>query len=189
MTSKKPSNPKPFKYRLSDKTIRLWTKILITVMIVGIVGGFAFSAIAISILGDEEWINTVTLLIMVGVGVAVPLVVSAILGGIAIHRFGFIGTALLAVSMIVFGFGAATGDSVLAIVGAVGIIAGGLLTWLFGYLGKVPMWLQLATISSPRLYVTKGGKDTAKKKQAILYTMGIFVVATVFIAVTLFLNR
>lgn len=189
MTTKKTTTPKPFKYRLSDKAIATWTKALIIVMIVGIVGGFAFSAIAWSIVGDEDWVMAATYWIIIGLGVGLPLILGGIVGGIAIHRFGYIGTTLLTASMVAFGIGGATGNTLVATAAVIGMVVGGLLTFLFGYLGKVPMWLQLPTFGSPRVYIAKGGKDTAKNKQSVAYVAGVFVAAIIFVALVLLLNR
>lgn len=155
-------------YRLSDNVITFWTRFLLVMMAVGILGGFAFAGIVGSSFDGDmpEWVVTTTGILMLGVGVALPLLIAAILGGVAIHRFGPIGTVLLVGSIVPLVIGRTTEDQTLAIVGLIGVIAGGVLTFYLGIKGGVPIWLQLPSPGSPRMYLFNKPQATTKKKPA-----------------------
>lgn len=151
-------------YRLSDAFIKRWTRILITILLVGIGGGLVVMVVALIVYGDVPsdelpdwvWISMGGLFI---IGFGVPLILGAILGGLAIHRFGWIPLLLAMAGLLgmgvsqIDGYGFLTPYCITAmILGVVGIFV------LAINFTNVPIWLQLPILKSPRLYLRKGKK-------------------------------
>jgi hypothetical protein len=158
-------------YRFSDATIKKWEKVLTWWLVGGIVAAFLLAGGALGLheaLGVEEGSGGETVLmgaVIAGLGIGVLTVVgviylAAILGGLSLHRHGWILGALLATWLLVgwwpaFSLGGLLGHAVYWGVFAVIIAA-------FRYLGakaKVPMWVQAPVPGSPRILVHDGEID------------------------------
>lgn len=156
------------KYRYSDKLIETMTKWLVALVIIGPVLGFIISASASVVYGDfndiPAWVNGIAIAFAIG-GIALPLTVGAWFGATALNKYaGPVGLLL------VFGIGAFTvgkvddAQSMWLWIGLGSMILAGALFFYIGFQAKVPMWLQLPILQSPRLYVAN--KPASKKKKS-----------------------
>jgi len=143
-------------FRYSPRFIRGWTIALIAILIVFPVVGIALLASSDS--PDPQPVG----LALVIVGVAGPILVSAILGGNAIRRGGgWVGLVFtLGFAGVVAGpfmtdaavpFGVAV-----TIIGTVMLVAGVAGFFVIGSKAGVPMWIQAPMLGSPRLYLSRG---------------------------------
>jgi len=153
-------------YRNSDKFIQTATNWLVAWIFIGPGIGAGLGILGDSIFGASnapQWYTIIAISFAIS-GVALPLTVGAWLGASALNKYaGPVGLLL------VLGIGA----------NAYGQIFGGMMTWvgigaivlsvvLFFYIGfqaKVPIWLQLPILKSPRLYIRKG--EAVKKKSSV----------------------
>ena len=153
-------------YRMSAEQIQKITNRLIILLFVGLGLGFILGIIGSSVFGSEFplWYTILTIGIAAS-GVIVPLLVSAWLGGQAIRRGGGFVGLLLIVGGGLLVTGNAIENTPLFWTGVGVTILAGLLFFYIGIQAKVPIWLQLPILGSPRLYVrnkpTK--KDDANK--------------------------
>jgi hypothetical protein len=142
-------------FRYSDRFIRIWTIVLIAVLVVFPVVGVILLASSDS--PDPQPVG----LTLVITGIAGPILVGAILGGNAILKGGgWIGVVFT------LGFAGVVAGPVMAsllspfgvpitVAGGILLALGGVGFWVIGFKAKVPMWIQAPTFGSPRLYVTK----------------------------------
>ena len=138
-----PGNP----YRYSARFIRVWTRILCTILIV-----FPIAGIFLLTSSNSPDPQPVGMFLLVA-GLVVPLLVGAVLGGNAIRRGGgwvgllfFLGFAGAAAGLILANVGIMVAGFVVLVISGVGF-------WIIGAKSGVPMWLQLPMFGSPRLYV------------------------------------
>lgn len=108
-----------------------------------------------------EWYSFVSAAFALG-GIVIALIVGAWLGGNAINKYGgFIGLLL------VFGIGVTAigslGKTAWFWVGVGMLVLSTLLFFYIGFKAKVPMWLQLPILNSPRLHLRRDGQS--KKAQ------------------------
>lgn len=149
-------------YRFSDRFIKLMTRWLIAYIFIGVGLGFAVGAMGDVFFADTDtpmW-YTVLAISLISSGVGLPLLVGAWLGGMAINKYaGPVGLLL------VLGIGAtAAGSNVAGAtmwiwIGIGAIILSVVLFFYVGFQAKVPIWLQLPILKSPRLYLTKDEKS------------------------------
>jgi hypothetical protein len=91
-----------------------------------------------------------------------PLTIGAIVGGLAIHRLGWIPLLLVTTGLTVIGFAQLDGYGFLAVYCIIAMIVGVVGIFLLAIFGsKVDIWLGLPIVNSPRLYVRK---DDQKKE-------------------------
>jgi len=154
------------RYRMTDEFIKKTTNRLIILLFAGLTLGLVLGIAGSSIFDNEMplWYLIITIAVAAS-GLIIPLYVSAWLGGQAIRRGGgFVGLLLITGGGLL-----ATGYSIEnAMLFWVGIGVTALATLLFIYIGvqaKVPMWLQLPILNSPRLYVRNkpASKNEPKK--------------------------
>jgi hypothetical protein len=166
--NKKPEKRYKNNYRFSDEFIKVWTRILVTVLCVGL-GGAAILLIYLLIAyGDVPtdelpvW-ATPAMLILGGGGLVIPLVAGAILGGLAIHKYAWIPLLFVVGGLLAIGASAVDGLEFLAPYAIASMIIGGIAVFVIA-LGftKVPVWLQLPILRSPRLNIRDN--KTKKKK-------------------------
>ena len=149
-------------YRYTDRFIQLATNWLVAYIFIGTAAG-----IGMGMLGDVLFNNSnfgyktpgwyaVTAVCVTISGVALPLIVGAWLGATAINKYaGPVGLLL------VLGIGATTfgkvveGQSMWLGIGVGTIIVSTALFFYIGLQAKVPIWLQLPILRSPRVYLTK----------------------------------
>ena len=165
MTDKK-IVPKGQVYRLSDTFIRRWTWILMTVLVAGIGGGFllmGYTALVYGNVGADElpvWIYPATLTLF-AIGFGVPLILGAILGGLAIHRYAWIPLLLVIGGVFASGFSSVQHYEFLATYGLTAIALGVVSVFVIAIgFTNVPIWLQFPIVGSPRLYLR--GKNKKK---------------------------
>jgi hypothetical protein len=153
-------------YRYSDKFIKRMTTLLIVPIFAGPAIGFALGALGDVFFDNSNygyetpgWYTAIAISFLIG-GIALPLAVGAWLGATALNKYaGPVGLLL------VFGIGAAAAGSTIAdsvMWTWIGIGAMVLSVLLFFYVGlqaKVPIWLQLPILQSPRVYLTKDKKS------------------------------
>ena len=83
----------------------------------------------------------------------------------------FLGSVTVPIGLLfVFGIGALAANqyfenpTVWLWLGAGSLVVSGLLFFYIGFQAKVPIWLQLPILNSPRVYITKGDTEGPKKK-------------------------
>jgi hypothetical protein len=164
MPNRESSSTNP--YRMSRRRISTLSGALIgsLVLLVGV------ALVGAAIGGDdaESWVA-----IVLYVAFGLPLAVGAVFGGLAISRWGWIagtvfGLGWLTILVVVFdnGFGLfydgeAVGpvvfdNAIWQIIGVAGLVVGGALFFVAGWLSKVPMW-----IGGPA-----GGIDVSRRKRS-----------------------
>ncbi|WP_354566681.1 hypothetical protein [Glaciihabitans sp. UYNi722] len=151
----------PTGYRYSMVFINRMTGVLIIVMLACIGGAFAVGAIG----GDDApaWVEPLAIGVLIG-GIGLPLLIAAWLGGSSLHRYGGWAGALLIVGMALGVTGQLMEIWTWFWIGA-GIDALCVLVFFYlGFLAKVPMWLQLPIIGSPRFYLSHGEQGEAEKR-------------------------
>ena len=175
MTTKKNTSPQQKKingryegtnYRYSDKFIRKVTIWLIAAMFVGPAIGVGLGIFGDTLFGAgdvPDWYMLTCVSFAIG-GVLVPLLVSAWLGATAMNKYaGPVGL------LFVFGIGAVStakylGDPTLWVwIGIGSIVLAGLLFFYIGFQAKVPIWLQLPILNSPKLHLSKPKSKKNKK--------------------------
>ena len=155
-------------YRLSDAFIKLWTRILVTILCVGIGAGMAVMIYLLVVYGDvatedlPSW-AVPSLVILFGAGFGIPLILGAILGGIAINKYAWIPLLFVVGGLLAIGVSAVDGYEFLAPYAIASMVLGGISVFIIA-LGftKVPVWVQLPILKSPRASVRKN--NTKKKK-------------------------
>jgi len=153
-------------YRYSDKFIQTATNWLVAWIFIGISIGAGLGILGDSIFGASnapQWYTIIAISFAIS-SVALPLTVGAWLGASALNKYaGPVGLLLvLGIGANVYGqiFG-----GMMTWIGVATIVLSGALFFYIGFQAKVPMWLQLPILRSPRLYVRKG--DAAKKKPSV----------------------
>ncbi|MDN4615328.1 hypothetical protein P5G50_12810 [Leifsonia sp. F6_8S_P_1B] len=154
------------RYRFSDRFIKRWTAILLVAMGVIVVAGFVMGFLSDEVSGEAGETLANAAIAVVVAGFVLPLMVAAILGGEALKPgAGFIGFGLiLGVLLLATTLAEATrgfyGSWAPAAfwAGVVLIVGCGIGFWLVGFAAKVPMWLQLPFLGSPRVY-TQGESE------------------------------
>lgn len=157
-------------YRLSETTIKRWTRALIALLIAGVGGSVVVMLVAGIMYGNgpvEEvpsWVFPTMSWLAIS-GILIPLVIAAILGGLAIHRYGWIPLLILVLGMIVASFSNLAGVGYLGIYGLIAVAVGVIGIFVIAVkFTKVPIWLQLPILFSPRLYLRKNEKKAKTKK-------------------------
>jgi hypothetical protein len=155
-------------YRYSTKFINQVSAWLTAWIFIGLGIGAGLSALGYVIFGGglkiPDWYNIIAISFAAS-AIVIPLIVGAWLGGAAINKYGGLVGLLL-----VFGIGVFTTGYILSstLWYWIGIGAMALSTILFFYIGfqaKVPIWLQLPILNSPRLYLSKGEQPKKKPRK------------------------
>jgi len=154
-------------YRYSNAFIKKMTGWLIALIFIGPAIGAGLAIFGDSTYGAgnvPDW-YTIMCIVFVASGIALPLTVSAWLGATALNKYaGPVGL------LFVFGIGALAANqyfenpTVWLWLGAGSLVVSGLLFFYIGFQAKVPIWLQLPILNSPRVYITKGDTEGPKKK-------------------------
>lgn len=146
---------RPSRYRYSDAFIRRASIVLVCVMFGGLAVGLVVGLVADEIGGDiAETVSNMSGVLMVA-SMIVPLLISAFLGGLAIHRHGWVPPLVMMVGAGPGIVGVVSGQDALAWGGLAVFVLGGAGYFYLGNLSKVPMWLQLPIIGSPRFYLSR----------------------------------
>lgn len=154
-------------YRLSDRAIRWWTIGTFIGMAVMIAAGIlvAVSGSGIEDYETQDAVTNAGVWIAVGGGFFVPILVAAMVGGIALNKYGWIAGLLLGLGVFGWVMGSVISDGRLLWGGIAAVVVGGILYFVFGFIRDVPMWLQAPTVGSPRVYLNRpkdaprGGED------------------------------
>jgi phosphotransferase system glucose/maltose/N-acetylglucosamine-specific IIC component len=154
------------RYRFSDRFIKRATTTLLVAMGVIVVAGFVLGFVSDGVSGEagEQLANTA--IVVVVAGFVLPLLIAAILGGESLKRgagvigFGLIVGLLLVATTLAESTRAFYGSWAVAAfwVGVALLVLGVVGFWLVGSAARVPMWLQLPFIGSPRVY-TQGESE------------------------------
>jgi len=154
-------------YRYSDKLINRLTGWLVALIFIGPAIGLGLFALGYAIFDGEnapDWYNIMCASFALG-GIFLPLIISAWLGATALNKYaGPVGLLL------VFGIGAVAGckyldNTILWFqIGIGSLVLSTILFFYIGFQAKVPIWLQLPILNSPRLYISKG--DTKNSRRA-----------------------
>jgi len=156
-------------YRLPEKVINRWTRICVTVLIGSIVVGFGAGAGggATGDAADDRHsaalgVVSVVLLVIAIVfgagGFVFALGASAYLGGESLQRGGGWVGILLIIGLLGASAGWALGP-VWGVAGIVVMVLGVVGLILMGVRARVPMWLQLPILRSPRFYYRGRAKE------------------------------
>lgn len=147
------------KYRLSDKTLKTWNRIIFSIMGVGL-AGFAvligISAVKYSEASiDEVPVIIINLFWVFGfISFGIPLILGAIVGGLAIHRYAWIPLLLAMLGLLAEGVSRLDGYGFLALWGWIAIGVGVVGTFLIAiFRTQVDIWLALPVLNSPRWYL------------------------------------
>jgi hypothetical protein len=153
-------------YRYSDKFIRRMTGWLIALIFIGPAIGLGLGILGDTLFGTGDapsWYTAIAISFVIG-GVALPLVVSAWFGASALNKYaGPVGLLLI------FGIGGlvyskySSDPTLWNWLGAGSLVLSTLLFFYIGLQAKVPIWLQLPILNSPRLYISKGDTRTSQK--------------------------
>jgi hypothetical protein len=130
-----------YQYRISDRNIRLWTRVLLWSML----GGFAL-ALIIGFASDgiddpdaREAARTGAGILLT-TSIAGPLLASAVLGWLSLHSWGWLAGALLPVGMAVAACGIGLREPLLLATGGIVLLTGFALFFVFGRIARAPMW-------------------------------------------------
>jgi len=131
-----PARPNP--YRMSERTIKVLTGVLITILVVAPIAGFIYGAT----LGSDyqPWQNAIALGLIAG-GIGIPILAGAVLGGEAIMRGGGLVGFLFAAGLIGGPTGQVFGIVWLAVAGYVALALGVIGFFVIGFRKKVPIWI------------------------------------------------
>jgi hypothetical protein len=160
-------------YRFSNDKITRWEKRITWWLLGGLGVGFLVGAIGVLLAATmdvREGSTTETVLLGVvvagaaiaGLTLVVVIYVAAILGGLSLHRHGWIVGALFATWFCAGWWPAVEVGGALGHVlywGGYVVIGGGY--WVMGHRAQVPMWVQGPGPDSPRLYVGEGDTEAA----------------------------
>lgn len=155
-------------YRYSDRFIKVLTGCLIAWIFVGTGLGFALGALGDVFFRSEygpqtpDWYNLMAAVIAAS-GVALPLIVAAVLGALAINRYAAPVAVLLLAAIGAFVYGRLVdGQGIWMLYGIAGGVLAVALFFSIGFQARVPIWLQLPMLNSPRVYLTRGDTEDAK---------------------------
>lgn len=128
----------PHRFRYSDRFIRVWTIVLCTLIVVLPLSGMIYGAT----LGSdyEAWQGWLAGGLIIG-GVAIPLLIGAVLGGEAIRRGGGIVGVLFTLGLIGGPTGSVLGIIWLTVAGFSALALGVIGFFVIGFAAKVPMWI------------------------------------------------
>jgi hypothetical protein len=132
---------KPGTFRFDTATTDRWTRVLLVVLGVTVGVGIGLG-IASDSAGAPDWLATAATVVVIA-GVAVPLLVAAVLGGEAITRGGGLVGALLVAGMAVAGWGFWDDSTPWKVAGFA--LAGAAVVgfWVMGWRAGVPMYVGL----------------------------------------------
>jgi len=154
-------------YRFSDKFIKVMTGWLIAWIFIGTGLGFGLGALGDVFFATDYgpevpgWYTIMAISFAIS-GVALPLIVGAILGAMAINKYAAPVAILLLAAIGSYTYGKLVdGQGIWMLYGIIGGIVAIALFFYIGFQAKVPIWLQLPVLGSPRLYLTK---DKASKE-------------------------
>lgn len=155
-------------YRLSDQVMKIWTRIIFTIMGIGLAGLTVVIIITASIYGNADpndipaiYINLMWIFGAIALGL--PLALGAIVGGLAIHRLGWIPLLVVILGVLAVGLSKADGYGYLNPYGFIAIGVGLVATFLLAiFRTKVDIWFGLPTLYSPRWYARRDGKNEIK---------------------------
>jgi hypothetical protein len=150
-------------YRYSTKFINRLTGWLIAWIFIGTGIGLGLGALGDTIYSESEvpdWYSIIAIGFVIS-GVALPLLIGAWFGAMAINKYaGPIGL-LLVLGIGATAVGSTAGDAMWVWIGIGAMVLSVLLFFYIGFQAKVPIWLQLPILQSPRVYLTK---DKASKE-------------------------
>ena len=149
-------------YRYSDKFIKRMTGWLIAYIFIGVGAGFGLGALGDVFFADTttpQW-YTITAISLIVSGIGLPLLVGAWLGASALHKYaGPVGLLLIAGIVATTVGKTVEGQSMWLWIGNSAMIVSIVLFFYIGLQAKVPIWLQLPMLRSPRLYLNKNKKS------------------------------
>ena len=145
-------------YRYSDKFIKRMTNWLIAYIFIGFGAGFAVGALGdVFFAGTDtpQWYTIIAVSLMLS-GVGLPLLIGAWLGASALNKYAGPVGLLLVLGIFASAIGSTVkGQSMWVAIGVGSIIVSVVLFFYIGLQAKVPIWLQLPILRSPRVYLTK----------------------------------
>jgi hypothetical protein len=162
-------------YRYSDKFIKRVTGWLIASIFIGPAIGFGLGALGDVIFNNgygadvPGWYTTIAISFALG-GVILPLVVASWMGAMALNKYAGPVGLLLDLGIGAYVFGRVTEGQTMWLWIGIGVLVLSVLLFVYiGFRAKVPMWMQLPMLNSPRFYITKddvskSGKPSPKKK-------------------------
>jgi hypothetical protein len=162
MPKQKSSHPTT-PYRLSSATIKKWNRVIFTTMGIGI-GGLVlvFAIMAIFFNRGPDSVETVMMYLAIGFGllaVVVPLIMGALLGGLAIHQSGWVPLLVVIGGLLCTGLAQLDGFGGVLPYAIAAMVLGTIATILLGiFRSQVDVWFGLPVFGSPRLNVRKNKK-------------------------------
>lgn len=153
-------------YRYSDRFIKRMTTALIVPIFAGPAIGFALGALGDVFFNNSNygyetpgWYTITAISFLIG-GIALPLLIGAWLGATALNKYAGPVGLLLVLGIGATAFGSVVeGQSMWSTIGIGAMIVSVALFFYVGLQAKVPIWLQLPILQSPRLYITKDKKS------------------------------
>jgi len=153
-------------YRYSDKFISRMTGWLIACIFIG-----PGRAVVVGISGDAifgnglvpEWVTILAGSLAIA-GIALPLLVGSWLGASAINRYAGPVGLLLFFGIAAVATGGPFGQPQWVTLGIGALIISLILFFYIGFQARVPIWLQLPILNSPRLYISHGEKKKPRTR-------------------------
>lgn len=152
-------------YRLSDRALKIWSRITFSIMGVGLAGLTVVIIITAVKYGnastdDIPAIYLNLMWVFGGIALAIPLALGAIVGGLAIHRLGWIPLLVMILGILAVGLSKVDGFGVLSAYGFTAIVVGVIGIFLLAiFRTKVDIWFALPILKSPRWYLRGENKE------------------------------
>lgn len=156
-------------YRLSDQVMKIWSRIIFTTMGVGFAGLSIVIIITAVQYGNADTADIPAIYLNLmwvfgGIAIGLPLALGAIVGGLAIHKFGWIPLLIMILGVLAAGLSKLYGLEFLGLYAYPAIIVGGVGIFLLAiFRTKVDIWFALPILKSPRLYLRRKNKDDTPK--------------------------
>jgi len=156
---------------MSDESIKGWSRLIFWIMGIGFAGLAVVIVITAIQFGNADpedipaiYINLMWIFGAIALGL--PLALGAIVGGLAIHRLGWIPLLIMILGLLAVGLAQADGFEYLGLYGWIALGVGFVATFLLAiFRTKVDIWFGLPILNSPRMYVRGGKKDQEDEEE------------------------
>lgn len=131
-------------YRLTDRTIKVWTRVVsLSMPILVVIGGVV--ALISGLIADANDVESnpglIVGVVIVASGVVFPLLIAAALGGESLHRGGSVVGILLAAGLLGTGVSTVVDFPWVMPWSIAAMIGGGIGFFVLGFIRRVPMWI------------------------------------------------
>lgn len=167
-SSHEPSTDRfPNGYRYSNEFIKRWERILTIVLVLSIAVGIGMGFLGDGIFGNggaPDAYKTASAFITFG-GIALVVATAFILGANAIHRYGGLVISFFLLTIPAILLGILIQSPLLTVASIVLAVALFVFFIYLSVISKVPMWLQLPILNSPRLYIREKEKGEKTRNE------------------------